>query len=190
MLVAESGGPERVVLSERFVTAYYGDGNAAETSFYVADVPLEDLLAGTVDRGMVAHLNLLWVPKSGATPIDDSATNVGIRVVVIAAGEVGIYGGAGFAIPEGRAGDARMSLALWDATLALQDATDGFVDLLGTARLTGRVSAAHDPQRAAQIGRAVSQLVTNALGRSRVVLSGSPRAPTSPAGIVPPSPGL
>ena len=58
-----------------------------------------------------------------------------------------------------------------EASLALQESTPGFVDLLSPSKLTGTFSAQRDDKRARQLYFAVSQLVTNALGRTRYVLS-------------------
>jgi hypothetical protein len=169
-LLAESLGSSPVVLPRDYVTAFYAEHEATETSFFLADVPIDELLSGEVTRGNVVHLDLLWVPQAGATPMDSSATNVSIRFVVFADGEVGVYGGAGFALPDGKAGATTMGLELRDASLTLLDSTDGFVDLLSPARLTGSVTARLNEQRTRQMRYAVSQLVTNALGHSRFVL--------------------
>jgi hypothetical protein len=168
-LRAESLGTNPVVLPGHYITAYYASHDKTETSFFLADVPLEQLLSGEVTRGNVVHLDLLWPPKAGATPMDSSATNVSIRFVVFADGEVGVYGGAGFAVPDGRAGAAHMGLDLQDASLTLLESTDGFVDLLSPARLTGRFTARLNEKRTSQMRYAVSQMVTNALGYSRFV---------------------
>ena len=168
-LRAESLGASPVVLSCDYVTAFYAARKGATTSFFLADVPLNELLSGEMTRGNVVHLDLLWVPKAGNTPMDSSATNVSIRFVVFADGELGVYGGAGFALPDGEAGAATLGLELRDASLTLLDSTDGFVDLLSPARLTGRVTARLSEERMRQMRYAVSQLVTNALGRSSFV---------------------
>ena len=80
VLRAESLGSEPVVLIGRYVTAFYAQNKSAETtSFFLSDVPLEQLLSGQVDQGLVVHLDLLWIPEAGATPMDSSATNATIR---------------------------------------------------------------------------------------------------------------
>ena len=168
-LRAESLGTSPVVLPARYVTAYYAEHRSTEISFFLADVPLEQLLSGDVTLGNVVHLDLLWLPAAGYTPMDSSATNVSIRYVVFADGEVGVYGGAGFALPVGKPGDAKMGLDLRDASLTLLESTDGFVDLLSPARLTGSITAQLDEKRARQMRFATSQMVTDALGRSRFV---------------------
>ncbi len=169
---ARSLGDRPVVLHSRFVAAFYTHDPTAETSFFLSDVPLEALRAGEVTEGQVLHVELLWEPKPGATPMDSSATNASIRHIVIAGGEVGVYGGAGFASPRGKPGKPRLTISLRDASLTLLEASAGFTDLLSPARLTGRFTAVLDPRKSRELHYAVSQIVTNALGRSRFVGGG------------------
>ncbi|MHC4421323.1 MAG: hypothetical protein ACYS1E_12105 [Planctomycetota bacterium] len=176
-LLAESLGTDPVVLPRDYVSAFYAVHDDTVTSFFLADVPLDELLSGKMTRGNVVHLDLLWVPKAGNTPMDSSATNVSIRFVVFADGEVGVYGGAGFALPDGPAGASTMTLELRDASLTLLDSTDGFIDLLSPARLTGTVTARLSEKRVRQLRYAVSQLVTDALGRSSFVRGEPVREP-------------
>ncbi len=173
-LRAESLGGDPVFLDRDFTTSVYAKLNSTETSFFLTDVPIVDLLAGNISTGMVVHLDLLWVPSAGATPMDSSATNVSIRYVVFAEGEVGIYGGAGFAMPHGTVGEGTVSLSLRDASLTLLDSTDGFVDLLSPARLTGKLTANLDWNQSQRMAWAVNQIVTNALGYTRLVGSTPP----------------
>ena len=167
-LSVESRGPDPVVLHGRYVTALY-NYDAPEISFYLSDVPLDDLLEGRIDQGHLVHLNLLWLPLAGQTPVDPSAANVTIRYVVFVDGEVGIYGGAGFALPRGKAGDRSMGVDVGEALVELLDRTDGFVDVLGPARVTGSFTARLDDGQIRQLRHAVNQMVTNALGRTRLV---------------------
>ena len=173
-LRAESLGDDRVYLEGVYETAVYANLNSTETSFFLTDIPMDDLLAGNVTTGMVVHINLLWEPTAGKTPMDSSATNVTVRYIVFADGEMGIYGGAGFAMPKGEPGKGSMSLSLRDASITLLDRTDGFVDLLSPARLTGKITAEFDERRSRQMAYAVNQLVTNALGYTRLVAAKEP----------------
>lgn len=173
-LRAESLGRDPVFLDGDFTTSVYAKLNSTETSFFLTDVPIVDLLAGNISTGMVVHLDLLWLPSAGATPMDSSATNVSIRYVVFAEGEVGIYGGAGFAMPHGTVGEGTVSLSLRDASLTLLDSTDGFLDLLSPARLTGKLTANLDRNQSQRMAWAVNQIVTNALGYTRLVGSTPP----------------
>jgi hypothetical protein len=163
-LTAESLGAEPAVLECQYAVGLYSARSATEVSFLLSDVPIEKLVSGEVTRANVVHLDLLWMPKPGATPMDSSATDVSIRFVVFADGEVGVYGGAGFALPDKSAGASRLRLDVEDASLTLVESTDGFVDLLSPVRLTGTVSARLNDKRTQELLFAVSQLVTNALG--------------------------
>ncbi len=168
-LRAESLGDDPVYLAERYPISVFAESESTETLIYLADMPLDDLLTGRVTNGVVVHLDLLWNPKAGQTPMDPAATNISIRYIVFAEGEVGVYGGAGFARPRGKIDGDKLTLVLKDASLTLLDSTDGFVDMLSPARLTGSLTARLDDQRTRQIGFALSQMVTNALGRTRLV---------------------
>jgi hypothetical protein len=168
-LAVRSLRDDAVMLPGRFVEAVYWQSPESETSFLLSDVPLSRLAESRPAEAQVLHIELLWLPKAGATPMDSSATNVSIRHIIISRDEIGVYGGAGFAMPGGSPGDDRLSLSIEDASLALLDATPGFVDLLSPGRLTGSVKAVRDPARARQLHLLVSQYVTNALGRTRFI---------------------
>jgi hypothetical protein len=168
---AESLGEPPAVLNAEYVSIVYFHDPNGETSFLLTDVPARELLAGDIQQAQVMHVQLLWQPKAGATPMDATATNATIRHVIVVDGEVGIYGGAGFALPNGKLGHGRIQVALRDATVRLLESTDGFQDPLTPARITGNFTAENDPQLARKVHRAISQLVTTALGRTRFVLS-------------------
>lgn len=158
-----------VLLKTNYVTAYYHHQADVKTTFYLSDVPLEALLDGDFDEGQIIHIDLLWIPKPGKTPIDSSAANINVRQVLITGNELGIYGGAGFAMPSGGLDGKSASLSVREATIRLIESTDGFSDLLSPALLTGRFRASQDKRTTRQIGHAVNQIVTNTLGRTRYV---------------------
>jgi hypothetical protein len=164
---------DAVVLAASYATVVYAHDPEEDTTFMLTDIPIEDLLAGRAVDGQVLHINLLWEPKAGTTPMDTDATNASVRHIVISSGEVGVYGGAGFVIPHGSPGRDTLTVALRDATVWLMDSTGGFLDPLSPARMTGTFTALHDPEGARRINRAISQIVTNALGRTRFVEGGS-----------------
>ena len=175
----ESLGDRPIYLSTDYVIAFYGEHQATETSFLLADVTTAQLLSGEISRGQIVHVNLLWLPEAGSTPMDASATNASVRYVVVADGEVGVYGGTGFALPMGDTGEPELSVLFKDASLTLLDSTDGFVDLLSPARLTGTFTAKLNPSRTRQLRFALSQFVTNALGHSRLVDATEPSRSSS-----------
>jgi hypothetical protein len=166
---AEALGDDPVVLYGDFRTSYYSNPPQSAPTFIFADVPLEQVQAGEATNAQIMHVQLLWLPKAGRTPMSPTATNASIRFVVIANGEVGLYSGAGFATPSHGLNRKRVTLTVRDATLQLQESTPGFRDLLSPAQISGRATATLDDRRTVQLHRAASQLVTNALGRTQLV---------------------
>lgn len=167
VLTATGMSPEPVVLDGAFSEAYFGDILRAETTIMLSDVPADALLDETVTEAQVVHIELLWVPKPGATPIDSSATNATIRYILIVDDEIGVYEGGGMVRPDGDGMDGdRVKVLVLDATLRLVDRTPGFRDLLTPARLKGTITADHDDKATRKLYFAISQYVTDALDRS------------------------
>jgi hypothetical protein len=165
-LRAESLGRNPVTLTGKFVAIYYEHDLKDRTWFMLSDQPLSTLMTGKLTDGQVIHIELLWTPKPGATPMDSQATNVSIRHIIASGGELAVYSGAGFATVNGDLGEEAIRVTLHDATLVLQESTKGFVDLLSPGRLTGSFTGSPDRKKARQMHIAASQLVTNALGRT------------------------
>ena len=163
-----------MALEGEYITAFYADGDSVETSFILSDVGLDQLLSGKFNRGHVVRVDLLWMPKPGATPMDSSATNASIRYVIVADGELGIYAGAGFALPKGDASGRSIAVRLRDASMELVDSTDGFVDLLSPASLTGTFTATHNDPRTRQLFAALRRLENNALGSGHRARAATP----------------
>jgi hypothetical protein len=85
----------------------------AQTTIVFSDIPYEDLARGTAREGRFLHIELLWRPDPGKTPVEPSATNLTIRLVVVSAGEVGVYAGGGFAwVTGGEASDHAIGLTI------------------------------------------------------------------------------
>ena len=132
------------VLDLDFRTGVYAHEAGGDTVFILSDVPLAELLEDGLERGQLVVLDLLWPPRAGSTPISADATNTSVRHLMVVDGEAGTYAGAGFCMPSGSLGDGAVSLDVWDSTVRLVGATDGFRDLLSPARLTGSVTAVED----------------------------------------------
>jgi hypothetical protein len=141
----------------------------SESSLVAGDVPLEDLLTGEVRNGQFLHAQLLWIPKPGMTPVDPTAMNVVLRYVIVVDGAVGVYGGGGFAWPRGTPGEGPVTLSLRGSSLSLLAATEGFVDPLTPAEMTGTIALGYDPESTRRYRRGMSQLVTNSFGAARWV---------------------
>jgi len=172
-LKVQSQNADPVILPFTPTNAVYSYNTSGEASFWVSDIPFDELLQGVVTQGQIIHLELLWIPKPGKTPMDDSATNASIRHIIIEDGELGIYGGAGFVIPRGKLGKRTAHLSINQASLTLQDNTASFVDLLTPAQLSGDLSAQLDDGMARNLKFSISQFVTDALGYSKLVDAGT-----------------
>jgi hypothetical protein len=168
-LRAQSLGDDPVVLKGNYRSAFFSNDGKGAVSFVLSDVSMDEVIQGTVRNGQVLHIDLLWLPKPGATPLDSTATNASVRLMVIADGAVGLYGGAGFAMPSNDTEGDSVGMTLEDASLQLLDSTPGFTDLLSPAQLTGSFTAKRDDKRVRQLHLAASQFITNALGRPRYV---------------------
>ena len=142
----------------------------SEDSFWFSDVPLSALLAHSeatpIKDAVFLHAQLIWLPRPGLTPLDPSATNLVVRIVIVSDGEVGLYGGAGFARVDGAPGDERVEIEVEGGTLTLLERTAGFNDLLSPAGFSGAFAADFAPEEAARWRRALSQFATNAFGKS------------------------
>lgn len=152
-------------LTPRFVTALYAFTDENTLDIVLSDVPAEELLAMSRDdllrsSGSILHIHQFFTPVAGRTALDPTASNTTVRHVVLARGEVGVYGGGGLVLPGSSPGSARFDFRVSDATMRLLESTPGFADRLGGSSLSGRASARRDDDRAAAIARLVHQAVT------------------------------
>lgn len=164
---AQSLGAEPVAIEAKYTTAFYAHGGSVESSFILSDVPLEKLMKSKVSNGHILHVQMLWIPKPGFTPMDSSATNVSIRYIIMSDGELGLYTGAGFALPQDDMGSDSVTIDLRNANLTLTSSTDGFVDLITPASLTGGFTATLNDQRTQQMRSALRRIINSAIPRSR-----------------------
>lgn len=146
----------------------------AQTTVVFSDIPYEELARGTAMNGQFLHIEVLWRPQAGKTPIDSTATNLSIRFVVVSKGEIGVYGGGGFGwITDGLETDSAIGIDITGSNLSLLDKTPGFVDLLSPATMMGELGAMKNAENARATRRAASQFVTNKLGKVRWVGAGA-----------------
>jgi hypothetical protein len=166
---AVGAGDTAVRLSSEFPGGTFAI-EPAQTTVVFSDIPYEDLARGSARNGRFLHVEVLWRPRPGKTPIEPSSTNISIRFVVVSNGEVGIYVGGGFAwVTAGREGDGKIELDITGSSISLVDKTPGFVDLLSPAEMTGTLGAFENAENARATRRAASQFVTNRLGKVRWV---------------------
>ena len=168
-------GPSSRAFGREFTVGRYAM-RESENSFWFSDVPLEALTAAEGSElpkdAVFLHAQLVWIPKAGNTPMQSSATNLVLRVLVLSNGEAGLYGGAAFATPDGDPGDETVALSFEEGSMTLLEKTPGFIDLLSPAALSGSLTAQLSEQDANRWRRAVSQLAANAFGRPMWVLDG------------------
>lgn len=134
------------------------------------------LFEGPVDHPTQACIiRLLWLPKAALTPIAPDATNATIQLIVFEPGdnpdarEVGVYSGAGYLFLKQKPGRARVAAAIWQATLALTDATHAFDDRLGESQLTGKLIIQRDDDRIGLLTHQLNAMVSQRLGYPRLV---------------------
>jgi hypothetical protein len=167
-------GPSSRAFGREFTVGHYAN-RESEHSFWFSDTPLEALTtregAEEPKDAVFLHAQMVWLPKAGNTPMQSSATNLVLRMLVLSNGEAGLYGGAGFATPDGDPGDETVGLSFEEGSLTLLEKTPGFIDLMSPAALSGTLSAKLSEQEANRWRRAVSQLAANAFGKPMWVRS-------------------
>lgn len=177
LVEATGSGDTAVRLASEFTTGTFATEPAVTTVVF-SDMPYEQLADGTARNGRYLHIEVLWRPAAGKTPVEPSSTNLTIRFVVVSEGEVGVYVGGGFAwLKGGKDKDDAIALDIIGSSISLVDKTPGFVDLLSPASLIGELGALRNADNARATRRAASQFVTNRLGHVRWVGAGrvSPR---------------
>src|SRR5262249_37656381 len=129
------------------------DNNTADV--YMTDLPAEALEPGadlSTTWGQILHMHLFVAPKPGYTPIEASACSIPVRHVVIARGEIGVYGGGGFLDPATDPGDRVLKGSIRGATCRLVAKTPAFVDRLGAAEFRADFQVPKDETQARNLG--------------------------------------
>lgn len=156
-LEIHSMGLHRVVLQPNCTTIVCTNGFANEGDIWMTDIPLEQIESGDISNGQIIHLQVLWTPVAGKTPLASTSTNLSIELIIISEGHIGVYGGGGYCWMSGTPKDG-MQLYIEDATLAIQELSEGFADLLTPATMGGRVQSEPDAITARQIANAAELL--------------------------------
>ena len=156
-LEIHSMGLKRVVLRPNCTTIVCTKGFANEGDVWMTDIPLERIESGEIMNGQIIHLQVLWTPVAGKTPLASTSTNLSIELIIISDGHIGIYGGGGYCWMNGNPKDG-MQLYIEDATIAIQEQGAGFSDLLTPATMGGRVRSEPDHVTARQIANAAELL--------------------------------
>ncbi|MFA6044344.1 MAG: hypothetical protein WC718_05120 [Phycisphaerales bacterium] len=152
-----------LTLSPALPTRIYDFTDSNTADFYLTDLPPETWTSGgDVSRatGVLMHVHMFLASKAGSTPIASGATIVNTRIIVLAGGAMGVYGGGGFLLRSGEAGDDDFGGRLPHSTLRLLRATPGFVDRLGPSELDGYFEATLDATQTEQMRRAFDTLIS------------------------------
>lgn len=165
-------GANPLQMDLRFTTAVALQDPLVETSIWLTDIPLDALRDGSVQDGQILHVELLFRPRPGYTPLDSTATNLAIRYIVCSRGEVGIYQGGGFGSPQGTLEDKTMRISIQSASMSLGAHTKGFLDLLTPATLSGTFHGPRDDVVGVAIRNGADALVSSAFGRGMWVDGG------------------
>ena len=155
---ALTGQDGRVALSPNFRVFAYAPGPNSTADVYRTDFTRDELDAfceqsgaWSALQGHILHIHMFLQPKAGATPIDPTAANAAVRLLVMADGQLGVYTGAGFLLPDRAPGGRSFGGNVLNASLRLDHATDYFQDRLGAATLKTSFTAPRDPQLAADM---------------------------------------
>lgn len=132
-------------------------GFANEGEIWMTDIPIEELAQGNSPDGQIIQLQVLWIPMAGKTPLASTSTNLAIKHIIIADGEVGVYGGGGYCWSKGSPSEG-MRLDIEEATIAIQHQSSGFFDLLTPATMTGDLRSRPDDVTARQIATAARRI--------------------------------
>jgi hypothetical protein len=168
LTIRSRANPEAIAAGG-FDRALYSHDGPSSITVLLADGPFEN-----PDRAMIVRM--FWMPRAAATPLDETATNATVQYIVFrepADGTgrraVGIYSGGGFLYPENDIGHYNLQANLWQATLNLADASEGFEDTLGSSILSGRFVAVRDDEAIVDAVRRVNIAVSESLGVPRFV---------------------
>jgi len=164
-------------------------GGTFDTGYFAVDeknAVTVVLLEGDPEAPTAAMIvRMFWLPVVGETPIDRTATNASVSVLVFGpsidergaaddASGVGLYAGAGFLYINSKLKNPKLKAGLWEANIQLADSSQGFVDQVGPSLISGAVRATRDDERVAQLLRQLSQQATDQLGYPRMVLPTAP----------------
>ncbi len=156
-LTLESYGIDQVIYPIECSTVVCTTGFANEGYVWMTDLSEEALRSGNITNGQIVQLQLLWIPEAGKTPLAETSTNFVVEHIIVSDGVVGIYGGGGFCWPSGNA-ETGMTLDIEDATVAIQEEDERFVDLLTPATLVGTVYSTPNVNKSRLIAAAAERL--------------------------------
>ncbi len=145
---------------------------------YLSDLPASALRPGASLAGLSGHLiriHVFVIPRAGRTPIDAEAFNAAITHAIVSGGQVGVYAGGGFVVPEDSVGASEIRARIAGGTVRLESGTGGFQDRLGPSNVAGSVRATRNASAAESAKARLDELI-------QMSRSGGSAAPGSDAG--------
>lgn len=158
-LNSEAGTGE---LDGRMTTLVY-----ASTDKNTADIYLSDLPRGALEpdgdlssvSGQFVHLHVFITPEAGSTPIDVGACSVVFRTIVVARGQLGMYGGGAFLNPKSAPGGDTFAGSISRGTGRLITSTPGFVDKLGASVFGAKFRVPRNEKAAAECAKRLQTML-------------------------------
>ena len=157
-LEVHSMGLDRAILYADCTTIVCTDGFANDGDIWMTDIPMDQIISGDFDNGQIIHLQVLWTPVAGKTPLASTSTNVTIKHIIISDGVVGVYSGGGYCWKYGNPKDG-MQLAIEEATVSIKEQQAQFDDLLSPATMVGTITSVPNREIAKQIAYAVDRII-------------------------------
>jgi len=180
---------EQIDLGDAVDAYYRWDGAESITAVLVPSGAAAD----GADYTSLTVVRVMWRPRSGATPLEQTATNTAVRHLVFAGpsgdasgpgdldaeppGELlGVFTGAGFVGLRGDPAGGVLDLAVREADLRLTDCSAGYAHPLRRAALTARVWANRDDAAVSRWLKAAGVRASEALGYPTWVRAPRPAA--------------
>jgi hypothetical protein len=131
---------------------------------FVGRATREPVDGGSGRITQLLYVHLFWRPRPGKTFADKTNSNATIRYAIVTDSGVAVYAGTGFVYPKRKRFGSDVVATLERARLRLESLVGQAPELLGEARLTGKLVARQDPNLTMDVRR---ELELHAAGASR-----------------------
>ena len=158
-LTSEAGTGE---LDGRMTTLVYASSDKNTADIYLSDLPrsaLEPDADLSSVSGQFVHLHVFITPEAGSTPIDVGACSVVFRTIVVARGQIGMYGGGAFLNPRSAPGGDTFAGSISRGTGRLITSTPGFVDKLGASVFGAKFRVPRNEKAAAECAKRLQTML-------------------------------
>ena len=131
---------------------------------FVGRATREPVEGGSGPITQLLYVHLFWKPHPGKTFANKTSNDATIRYAIVTDSGVAVYAGTGFVYPKRKRFGSRVVARLERARLHLESLVGQAPELLGDARLTGKLVAKQDPNLTVDVRR---ELELHAAGASR-----------------------